>query len=144
MVGIRKKTGTDHPDDPGRDADDQQETDVRWFLKIFFDMDRLDGEEGDKEYEKENIEKIKDVLLSIKLTRRHQDQPLDADSYLDKDREEEEKDLVDDWKVHTGIERDEEHLLDHDWWVDENIGETRAQPDCHTGRSTRLKSIGKP
>ena len=28
MVGIRKKTGTNHPDDPGRDADDQQETDV--------------------------------------------------------------------------------------------------------------------
>ena len=77
-------------------------------------MNRLNGEEGDKKYEEENIKKIKDVLLSIKLTRWHQDQPLDADSYLDKDGEEEEKDLINDWEVHARVEGDEEHLLDHD------------------------------
>ena len=54
------------------------------------------------------------MLLSIKLTRRNQHQPLNADSYLDQDAEEEEKDLVNDWEVNPSVERDEKDLLDHD------------------------------
>ena len=79
MISIGKKTRSHHPDDPGRDGDYQKETDVGRLLEVFFDVDRLDWEEGDKEYEEEYIEEIKDMLLSIKLTRRHQNQPLDAD-----------------------------------------------------------------
>ena len=114
MISIGKEAGTNHPDDPGGDTDDKKETDVGRLLEILFDVDRLDGEEGDEEDEEEYVEKIEDVLLSIKLTRRHQNQPLDADHYLDKDAEEEEEDLVNDRKVHPSVEGDEEHLLDHD------------------------------
>ena len=61
------------------------------------------------------------MLLSIKLTRRHQNQPLDADGYLDQDAEEEEKNLVNDWEVNPCVERDEKDLLDQDCRIDEHI-----------------------
>ena len=62
------------------------------------------------------------MLLSIKLTRRHQNQPLDADGYLEQDAEEEEKNLVNDWEVNPSVERDEKDLLDHDCRIDEHVG----------------------
>ena len=54
------------------------------------------------------------MMLSIELTRRYHNQPLDADDYLNQDAEEEEKNLVNYREVHSSVEGYEEHLLDHD------------------------------
>ena len=61
------------------------------------------------------------MILSAELTWRHQNQPLGADGYLNKNAEKEEKNLVNNRKVHPGVEGDEEHLLDHDRGVDEHV-----------------------
>ena len=62
------------------------------------------------------------MILTVELTKRHHNQPLEADHNLDQDTEGEKKDLVQDRKVDTSVESHEEHLLDHDGGIDEDIG----------------------
>ena len=84
-------------------------------------MEGHNGEEGDKEDQEEDIEKRENVILAVELTGRHQNQPLETDDNLDQDTKEKEEKLVHGGEVDTGVERDEEHLLDQDGGVNEDI-----------------------
>ena len=106
-------------------------------------MEEHNGEEGDKEDQEEDIEKRENVILAVELTGRHQNQPLETDHKLDQDTEEEEENLVQGGEVNTGVERDEEHLLDQDGGVNKDIGDTCAKPNSNASDITILDSIGK-
>jgi hypothetical protein len=62
------------------------------------------------------------MVLAGELTERHKNQPLDTEDDLNQDTETEEEKLVEVRKVDTGVEGDEEDLLDHDGGVDDGIG----------------------
>ena len=63
---------------------------------------------------------------------------------MDEDTEEEEESLVHGGQVDTGVEGDEEHELDQEAGVDEDIGDAGAHSYGHTGRRSPLQSIGEP
>ena len=59
--------------------------------------------------------------------------PLCGDDSLDEDAEEEEERLVHGGEVDPDVEGEEEHELDEEAGVDEDVGDARADPDGHTG-----------
>ena len=84
------------------------------------------------------------MILTVELTGRHQNQPLETDDDLDQDTEDEEDNLVQGREVDTGVERDKKDLLDHDGGIDEDIGDPCAKPDYHTADITLVACIDKP
>ena len=84
-------------------------------------MEGHNGEEGDKEDQEEDIEKRDNMILAVELKGRHQNQPLETDDNLDQDTKEKEEKLVHGGEVDTGVERNEEHLLDQDGGINEDI-----------------------
>ena len=58
---------------------------------------------------------------------------MSRDDTLDEDAEKEEKGLVHGGEVHADVEGEEEHQLDQEAGVDEDVGEAGAEPDQDTG-----------
>ena len=52
---------------------------------------------------------------------------------LDEDGEEEQESLIHGGEIHTSVETDEEHQLDQEAGVDEDVGDPGAEPDHDTG-----------
>ena len=84
------------------------------------------------------------MVLSLILARWNNHQPLDSKGKLNKEAEEEEESLVEDRKIHPGVERDEEHLLDQDGGVDEDVGDAGADPDGNTGGGGAIQGEREP
>ena len=59
--------------------------------------------------------------------------PLSGDDTLDEDAEKEEEGLVHGGEVHADVEGEEEHELDEEAGVDEDVGDARAESDEDTG-----------
>ena len=57
---------------------------------------------------------------------------MSSDHSLDEDTEEEEESLVHGGQIDTGVEGDEEHELDQEAGVDEDIGDAGAESDHDT------------
>ena len=58
-----------------------------------------------------------------------EDVPLGGDDGLDEDAEEEEESLIHGGEIHTSVETDEEHQLDQEAGVDEDVGDPGADSD---------------
>ena len=69
----------------------------------------------------------------LRLVVKHQMTTDGGTSYLDKDSEEEKEGLVHGGEVDTGVEGDEEHQLDEEAGVDEDVGEAGAESDEDAG-----------
>ena len=46
-------------------------------------------------------------------------------------------------EVHADVETEEEHELDQEAGVDQDVGDARPHPDCDTGGWCPIQSIGK-
>ena len=70
--------------------------------------------------------------------------PLGRDDSLHKDAEEEEESLVHGGEVHADVEGEEEHELDEEAGVDEDVGDASADPDSHTGGGASIQGKREP
>ena len=70
--------------------------------------------------------------------------PLSRDDTLDEDAEKEEEGLVHGGEVHPDVEGEEEHQLDEEAGVDEDVGEAGADPDGNTGGGAPVQGEGEP
>ena len=68
---------------------------------------------------------------------------MSRDDTLDEDAEKEEKGLVHGGEVHADVEGEEEHQLDQEAGVDEDVGEASADPDGHTGGGAAVQGEGE-
>ena len=84
------------------------------------------------------------MVLACVVARRHQYQPLNTKDHLHQHTEEEEKNLIEECKVDTNVEGDDEDLLDHDGCIDENIGGAHPCPDYQAGSHALLCTQHKP
>ena len=81
----------------------------------------------------------------LKLCDTHlQNVPLGSDHSLDQDTEEEQESLVHGGEIHTNVERQEEHQLDQEAGVDEDVGDAGADPDGHTGGGAPVQGKREP
>lgn len=63
---------------------------------------------------------------------------------MDKDSEEEKEGLVHGGEVDPGVEGDEEHQLDEEAGVDEDVGEAGADPNGNAGGGAAVQGEGEP
>ena len=70
--------------------------------------------------------------------------PLSGDDTLDEDAEKEEEGLVHGGEVHANVEGEEEHELDEEAGVDEDVGDAGADPDGHTGGGAPVQGEREP
>ena len=63
---------------------------------------------------------------------------------MDKDAEEEQESLVHGREIHTDVEAQEEHELDQEAGVDEDVGDARTHPDGDAGGGCLIQRIWKP
>ena len=70
--------------------------------------------------------------------------PLSGDDTLDEDAEEEKEGLVHGGQVHADVEGEEEHELDEEAGVDEDVGDAGADPDGHTGGGAPVQGKREP
>ena len=112
MVFLRKNYWANNPGKPDRNLDDHQHEYGVSFSVIVFDMFWLDGETADKDDKEDDVEEGEDMVSGSILTEWHDSQPLYPDDNLDNQSETEKKSLVQGGEVDTGIEGDEEDLLD--------------------------------
>ena len=84
------------------------------------------------------------MVLACVVARRHQYQPLNTQDHLHQHTEQEQKNLIEECKVDTNVEGDDEDLLDHDGCIDENIGGAHPCPDHQAGGHALLCTQHKP
>ena len=70
--------------------------------------------------------------------------PLSGDDTLDEDAEEEEEGLIHGGEVDADVEGQEEHELDEEAGVDEDVGDARADPHGDTGGGAAVQGVGEP
>ena len=76
------KASTDDPVNPDDDGEDNHNADVERFRKVFLNISEFECNTGDKDDKEDNVEEWEDVMMSLILTKRNQDQPLDSNDDL--------------------------------------------------------------